>query len=124
MLLALAALALGACGSGGATCAPAGTYTVTASGSANPGDCPADVELVDTTPIQVDDHDVCDGGNLGVSEGGGLINGQHCSESGTEERTPAGSRINAKVTIVSSCWGDGAVTCTAHYDVVYTLAAG
>jgi hypothetical protein len=123
MLLALAALALGACGSGGATCARAGTYTVTAARSANPGDCPADVELVDTTPIQVDDHDLC-GVGVGVSEGGGFMNGYACSESGSEERRPAGSRINAKLTIESNCWGDGTVTCTAHYDVVYTLAAG
>jgi hypothetical protein len=26
------------------------------------------------------------------------------------------------VTIHSNCWGDGSVTCTAYYDVVYTPA--
>ena len=122
-LLALGALALTSCGSGSGRCAPAGTYLPTSiTRSANPGDCPANVDLLDSTSLEIyDDHELC-GTDRSSFEGSGNSGGYVCSENGTEEVTVTDVGLNDEVTIHSNCWGDGTVSCTAHYDVVYAPA--
>ena len=120
-LVGLGALALTSCGSSTERCAPAGIYLPTITRSATPGDCPADVDLLDQTPLAIDPEDVC-GTERSSFRGGGNAGGYFCSEDGTELMTVTDSGLTDKVTIHSNCWGDGSVTCTAYYDVVYTPA--
>src|SRR6188508_3294252 len=50
-IAALVALGLSACGSDYDNCPPAGTYVTMATRSADPGDCPLDVEIVTFDPV-------------------------------------------------------------------------
>ena len=120
-LLGLGALALTSCGSGSQRCAPAGTYFPTITRSANPGDCPANVDLLDQTPETLDPEELC-GTERSVFEGDSGAGGYSCSEDGSEIKTVTNDGFTDRLTIHSNCWGDGSITCTAYYDIVYTPA--
>jgi hypothetical protein len=114
----LGALALTSCGSATERCVPAGVYFPTITRSANPGDCPADVDLLDSTSRSFDEEEIC-GTEKSAFEGAGNSGGYECAEDGTETMTVTSDGIADHVTIHSNCWGDGSVTCTAYYDVMY-----
>jgi hypothetical protein len=116
----LLATALAGCG-GSATdsCAPAGTYVPLVTRSADPGDCPAGLDL-----LQVDTHQISSDQACGVDhetfDGGQLTHYSNCGYQGSGTLVASSSGITGTATITTSCWGDGTKSCTANYDIVFT----
>ena len=121
-LAPLMVLTLTACGSGPSdSCPSAGTYVPTPTRSADPGDCPLDVDVLTFDPVVLGQKKNChpETGTFGYDLDNGVYT---CSVEGTLEIVPSESEIQATYKVRTDCWGDySSACCTANYDVVYTL---
>ena len=119
----LLAATVGACDSSTATCAPDGTYAPTATRSADPGSCPADLELwFEWANLEIGSvNHACGIDEIELS---GRITSSsliYCSYAGTVLATSSSDGISAKAKLTfQACPGKDAPTCQANFDFAYT----
>lgn len=93
-------------GCGGSTpdsCAPAGTYVPTVTRSADPGDCPADVDVLQVNTLQTSSGKAC-GVDHETSDGGESTYYVNCGYEGSGTLVASSSGISGTATITTDCW--------------------
>jgi hypothetical protein len=117
-------IALPACGSshGSSDCAPSGTWVPSVTRSADPGDCPESVEP-DLKSLDLNENEAC--GPASEEFHGTQISGiATCTYGGTVNLVASSTGIAGSASLSTTCWGSGAKSCTANYDVTFVRVGG